>query len=112
MRTMNQRLAGALAIALLGVVLGLASAASGQETCFGSAPTITGSGTIVGTDGDDVIIGSSGNDVIQGRGGNDKICGEAGDDQLGGGPGNDQVDGGRAAIHSPVDPGTTRSSAV
>lgn len=62
--------------------------------CFGSAATITGSGTIDGTMGDDVIVGSDGNDSIHGKGGNDKVCGGAGDDKLGGGPGDDQVDGG------------------
>ncbi len=62
--------------------------------CFGSAATVTGAGTIVGTDGDDVIVGSDGADSIQGRGGNDKICAGAGDDTVGGGPGDDQFDGG------------------
>lgn len=62
--------------------------------CFGSAATITGSGTIDGTMGDDVIVGSDGDDSIHGKGGNDKVCGGAGDDKLGGGPGDDQVDGG------------------
>lgn len=62
--------------------------------CFGSAATLSGSGTIDGTMGDDVIVGSDGNDSIHGKGGNDKVCGGAGDDKLGGGPGDDQVDGG------------------
>lgn len=70
------------------------AAPAGEETCFGSAPTLTGSGMIVGTDGDDVIVGSDGNDTIQGRFGNDKLCGGDGDDQLGGGPGDDELDGG------------------
>lgn len=69
-------------------------ARSDDPLCFGSPATHTGSGTIVGTDGDDVIVGSDGNDAIQGRNGNDKICGGAGDDALGGGPGDDQLDGG------------------
>lgn len=78
-----------IAAALLSV-----APATAQQACFGSTPTMTGSGMIVGTDGDDVILGGDGNDVIQGRGGNDKLCGGGGNDQIGGGPGNDQVDGG------------------
>lgn len=69
-------------------------ARSDEPLCFGSAATITGSGTIEGTPSDDVIVGSDGNDVIHGKFGNDKICGGAGDDKIGGGPGDDQLDGG------------------
>jgi hypothetical protein len=67
---------------------------SDELLCFGTSPTITGSGMIVGTEGDDVIVGSDGNDVIHAKGGNDKICGGGGDDQVGAGPGDDQIDGG------------------
>lgn len=73
----------------------VATASAREETlCFGSLATITGSGTIDGTDGDDVIVGSDGNDSIHGKGGNDKICAGPGDDKIGGGPGDDQIDGG------------------
>ncbi|MDQ3978294.1 MAG: hypothetical protein M3314_01905, partial [Actinomycetota bacterium] len=56
--------------------------------------TITGSGQIVGTEGDDVICGSSGPDRIVGGGGNDVVYAGGGDDQITAGPGNDIVFGG------------------
>ena len=56
--------------------------------------TITGSGDIVGTEGDDVICGSAGPDRISGLGGDDVIYGFGGDDQLSGGNGNDLLVGG------------------
>ncbi len=56
--------------------------------------TVTGSGDILGTEGDDVICGSPGNDRISGRGGNDIISGFGGDDSLSGGAGNDTLFGG------------------
>jgi Ca2+-binding RTX toxin-like protein len=87
-----------LAVVAVGGALPFAASSPGARSadalCFGSAATITGSGTITGTPGDDVIIGSDSNDTILGLAGNDKICGGAGDDTLGGGPGNDQLDGG------------------
>jgi hypothetical protein len=84
-----------LAAVVLAASLLLAPAAPGQGACFGSSPTITGSGTIEGTDGDDVIVGSGANDEALGKGGNDKICTGGGNDRAGGGPGNDEVDAGR-----------------
>jgi CHRD domain/RTX calcium-binding nonapeptide repeat (4 copies) len=87
-------MATAAGLLLLACALVLAPNAPGQEGCFGASPTITGSGTIEGTDGDDVILGSDGNDAIQAKGGNDKVCGGGGDDNVGGGPGNDEVGGG------------------
>jgi hypothetical protein len=87
-----------MAVVAVGGVLPFAVTAYGSQRAdalsFGSAATITGSGTLDGTDGDDVIVGSDGNDDLHGKGGNDKICGGAGDDKIGGGPGNDQIDGG------------------
>lgn len=87
--------AGALiaAAALLGAPASVGSRHA-EALCFGSPATITGSGTIDGTNGDDVIVGSDAADSIHGKGGNDKLCGGAGDDKLGGGPGDDQLDGG------------------
>lgn len=77
------------------LLVAAASAGSPAQTlCFGSEPTITGSGEIAGTPGDDVILGSEGADRIRGFTGNDKICGLGGDDRIGGGPGDDQIDGG------------------
>src|SRR3954447_22801404 len=49
--------------------------------------TISGSGTIAGTNGNDVIRGSDGPDTISGRNGDDVICGLGGADTLDGGPG-------------------------
>ena len=54
-------------------------------SCFGFAPTITG------TAGNDVVTGTSGADVILGLQGDDKIRGVDGDDQICAGPGNDRV---------------------
>ena len=61
--------------------------------CMGVKATITGSGTIVGTNGPDVIVGSSGADTILGGNGNDLICGGQGNDQIDGGNGNDTIFG-------------------
>jgi Ca2+-binding RTX toxin-like protein len=55
--------------------------------------TVTGSGTIVGTDGPDVIVGSTGNDTILGLGVDDVICGDLGNDSIVGGEGNDLLIG-------------------
>jgi Ca2+-binding RTX toxin-like protein len=87
-----------LAFVVVGGALPFAGSSPGARTadalCFGSAATITGSGTIVGTDANDVIIGGDGGDTIQGKGGDDTICGGPGNDSIGGGPGDDQLDGG------------------
>ena len=62
--------------------------------------TISGSGVIVGTDGNDWIIGSDAIDTIDGLGGNDCIEGKGGDDIIDGGvnldltPGSDVCLGG------------------
>ena len=50
---------------------------------------VSGSGTLIGTDGNDLILGSSGADVINGLGGSDCIIGGGGVDQINGGDGND-----------------------
>ncbi|HEX2043639.1 MAG TPA: hypothetical protein VHF24_13480 [Acidimicrobiales bacterium] len=55
--------------------------------------TITGSGQIVGTEGDDVICGSSGQDFIAALGGNDVIYPGGGNDDVAAGEGNDIVFG-------------------
>lgn len=56
--------------------------------------TISGSGQIVGTEGDDVICGSPGDDQIAGLGGNDILLGFGGNDSLSGGDGDDTLFGG------------------
>ena len=63
------------------------------DACDLLPATITGAGTIVGTDGDDVIHGSDGDDTIDGGAGNDTICGGLGNDTLNGGDGNDFIKG-------------------
>ena len=72
-------------------------AASAAVTCFGAAPTQSGtsaSETIDGTSGDDVIVGLGGNDTINGMGGNDLLCGGAGNDTINGSSGGDKLAGG------------------
>lgn len=97
-------LAATIGVVLAAWWLALAPATAGQAGCFGSTPTITGSGEIDGTEGDDVILGSDADDRVRGKGGNDKICTEAGTDRVGAGPGSDEVDGG--AGHDEIDAGT------
>jgi Ca2+-binding RTX toxin-like protein len=46
---------------------------------------VSGSGAIIGTEGDDLIIGSSGDDTINGLGGDDCILGGGGNDNIDGG---------------------------
>lgn len=83
-----------------------------KPTCKGKEATITGAGTIRGTNGPDVIVGSAGADRIESGGGADLVCagagrdrilggggadrlfGEAGNDRMSGGAGNDVVNGG------------------
>ncbi|MEN3336576.1 MAG: hypothetical protein V7647_252 [Acidobacteriota bacterium] len=76
---------------LTGAVSLMASTVASAEPamCLGTPATITGSGTIVGTDGPDVIVGSTGNDTILGLGGDDLICGDLGNDTIDGGSGDD-----------------------
>ena len=80
---MRRMLISLLALAGVAAALG-AAGASGRSapTCFGKKATITGSGTIIGTDANDVIVGSDGADTINGKGGDDRICGLGGDDQI------------------------------
>jgi hypothetical protein len=73
----------AAALGLFAVFAGTAQPSRADDTaltCFGRQATIpTGSGTIIGTEGDDVIIGSeTTDDTIVGLGGNDRICGLGG----------------------------------
>jgi hypothetical protein len=65
-----------------------------NDLCFGMPATITGNGTVTGTNGDDVIITGNGNDTVDGRGGNDRICTRGGDDFVRGGTGNDSINSG------------------
>ena len=78
-----------LAVGVLGLLAATAASAQEPPTCLGEPATISGSGTIVGTDGPDVIVGSTGNDTILGLGGDDLICGDLGSDTIDGGEGND-----------------------
>jgi len=55
---------------------------------------VTGSGTLVGTEGNDLILASSGMDTIDGLGGSDCIVGGSGDDIITGGNGADICVGG------------------
>ena len=50
---------------------------------------VSGSGTIIGTEGNDLILGSSGADSIDGLGGDDCIVGGGGTDTCTGGLGTD-----------------------
>lgn len=99
----SPRRPGGRALALLPLALAAllwplpATAAPAPETCFGAAPTISGTqgdDVLTGTPGPDVIAGGAGDDVIDGGGGDDLICGGEGQDLLRGGLGNDQLDGG------------------
>lgn len=85
-------------------LLRLADGPGTVPTCFGIPASITGTGTLTGTNGQDVIVGSNADDTIDGLGRGDLICGGAGNDvfQQGGaadgadmhvgGPGIDTVD--------------------
>jgi hypothetical protein len=92
-----------LVTALLPAAAALALAAApgtAAPSCFGAAPTITGStgdDVLTGSAGDDVIVGRGGNDMIHGRGGADLICAGPGDDTVSAGSGPDSVDGGDGA---------------
>ena len=55
---------------------------------------VSGSGVLIGTDGNDLMIGSAGTDSIDGLSGNDCILGSSGDDSLAGNEGNDICLGG------------------
>jgi hypothetical protein len=88
-------------LVLVGVLVTAGSAVS-AVTCFGKAPTITGTpgddmlegnDTIKGLGGADRICGGNGNDVIDGGGGKDSLRGDAGDDQLTGAAGADRIVG-------------------
>jgi Ca2+-binding RTX toxin-like protein len=62
--------------------------------CMGEPATITGSGIIIGTEGDDVIVGSGVSDTIDGKGGDDVVCGPGRSDvHLSGGLGDDRLHG-------------------
>lgn len=104
---MSRKLKGFMAVAVAAGVgaVTAATGSAGPEGCFGLAPTITGSGTIDGTEGNDVIVGGDGGDLIRGYGGDDRVCGGGGDDRIGGGPGGDQLAGGPGADQIDGGPG-------
>ncbi|RZJ98525.1 MAG: calcium-binding protein, partial [Brevundimonas sp.] len=58
---------------------------------------LTGSGNLVGTNGEDVITGGAGADVIVGQAGDDRLDGGDGSDQIYGGIGSDIIHGGAGA---------------
>lgn len=83
---MLMKLTGTAASALVvGLMLIAGASGSGEQLCLGAAPTIAGSGTIVGPEGDDVIVGSSGDDVILAGNGADRVCAGSGADDVQGG---------------------------
>jgi hypothetical protein len=66
------------------------------KTCFGEAPTRTGTkraNVLKGTAGNDVIMGLGGADTIYGLGGDDLLCGGSGGDRVYGGDGADRLSG-------------------
>jgi len=102
-----KRLDLVLVVLAAGWLLGSAPAAyaGAPITCFGMAPTITGSGEIDGTPGDDVIVGSAGDDKIDGGGGGDVICGLGGNDDIVAGVEASLIDGGLGIDKCKVKPG-------
>ena len=92
--------AGVFSVLTLALALAVTAAegfAAQDERCFGKPATVTGAGTIVGTEGHDVIVGSESADLIDGKGGDDRICGLGGDDEIGAGVGDDRVDSGEGS---------------
>lgn len=86
MRVRNVVAATAIGLAAIAASPTPAEAATPPSpNCPTDAPTIRGSGFIVGTPGRDVIWGSSGPDVIDARGGWDIVCGGDGADAILGG---------------------------
>lgn len=69
------------------------------DAYFGTSgnDTITGSGLLLGYEGNDSLTGGIGNDTLDGGMGNDYLVGNEGADQLDGGAGNDWLDGGTGA---------------
>src|SRR5512144_1350436 len=63
-----------------------------DERC--APPSITESGTIVGTVGNDTIDAGGGNNTVYAVAGTDVVCGNRGDDKLFGGDGSDSLYGG------------------
>lgn len=84
---------GAVLALAVGMVAFTPAATAAVRTCMGLTPTITGSGTINGTDGHDVIVGSAQADVINGLEYNDVICGGGGADTINGGDDRDFIFG-------------------
>lgn len=56
--------------------------------------TLSGNGSITGTENADTLSGTTGDDTIFGLGGNDRLIGDQGNDSLFGGAQNDRLDGG------------------
>ncbi|MDX6581826.1 MAG: hypothetical protein QOI10_1010, partial [Solirubrobacterales bacterium] len=102
----NRALTGLIAVAIAAAIAGTAIAAIGGPTperelgftCFGQAPTISGTAGddhLSGTGDADVILGLGGDDTITGAGAGDSICGGGGDDRISGQGAADQLNGGR-----------------
>lgn len=89
-------------VALLATGLSLAAmlaaaAARSTPTCFGKAPTITGTpqGEVIrGTSGPDVIMSFGGNDSVLALQGDDYVCSGAGNDTIHGAEGFNRMNGG------------------
>jgi Ca2+-binding RTX toxin-like protein len=82
-----------LAVAASVSLIGASVAAGVTPTCFGSPPTITGSGHVAGTPGNDVIITAPGqiDDSVFAKGGDDKVCTFQGKDVIHGNLGGDKL---------------------
>lgn len=92
-----RRTAVALSAAVVCALAPALPAAAARTTCFGLAPTITGTDgndRLMGTPNDDVIIAGSGDDNIETGAGNDRICAGGGRDNVDAGTGHDRVFGG------------------
>jgi Ca2+-binding RTX toxin-like protein len=75
----------------------MAEALRAGPTCFGKAPTMTGTphGEVIkGTSGPDVIMSLGGNDSVLSRQGDDYVCSGAGNDTIHGAEGFNRMDGG------------------
>ncbi len=62
--------------------------------------TITGFGTVTGSDHDDTVTGGRNDETLIGGGGDDVLSGGPGEDALEGGDGNDQLEGGPGVQNS------------
>jgi Ca2+-binding RTX toxin-like protein len=103
-RVRFKAIAGALALLMAVLTVGVAAAAETKDPaaeevqrCHGARVTILGTegdDKLRGTPSRDVIFGGPGDDEIISSLGNDVVCGGGGSDLIHGGRGNDTVDGG------------------